>query len=160
MQTREFSIAPSAIAGMLAGRWLGRRWFYFALPVAVAMAASLTDVRWFVVALMLLFIVWPMALFFVWTGEALRPEAVRAAVPHRIVFEESGFVIEYTADADSGRVPPDSERYEWKAVRSIVFGKPYVRLELCSGTFVAVPYDALTAEEWGRIQSMGLRPPV
>lgn len=88
---------------------------------AAALAVGLVtgDLRWGLVALMLLFVVAPMALLLVYFSYALRPEVARAVLPHRLVIEPGRQVtIEYLAgedDGDTRRLPPD-ETVSWERV--------------------------------------------
>ena len=149
IRTEVFAIAPSATAAVLARRWLGRRWLFFILPVVACLIIGLTDWRWVLVALMTVFVLWPMALFFVWTDTALRPEAVRASQPHCLQFDESGFSIFYEQRDGYSNIPP--EQYEWSKVTGCEDSGRYMTLGLRDGGFVRVPAGAVGAADWVQI---------
>lgn len=151
IETTVFAIAPSATSRILAGRRLERRWWLFVLPVAAALVAALADIRWLFVALIMVFMIWPAALFFVWTGAAITVEAARASLPHSIRFDASGLHIAYI-DGENYRTPA-AEFVPWAAIsgreergRNMIF---YAGTRL-----IAVPLDALPPEQWQEIIAM------
>lgn len=70
------------------------------IPMGALAVALLTgDLRWALVALMLLFVVMPMALLLVYFSYVLRPDVARAVLPHRLTIEPGRSVtIEYLPD--------------------------------------------------------------
>lgn len=149
IRTEVFAIAPSATAAMLAQRWLGRRWFLFILP-AGALVAGLADWRWLIVALVMVFVLWPMALFFVWIDAALRPEAVRSAQPHLVEFGPDGLRVVYE-EREGYRTPP-AEWHAWTAVAEVEeCGKLLVH-RMCDGRCVYVPLSCAEPGEWAQIR--------
>lgn len=88
------------------------------VPAAALGVALVTgDLRWGLVALMLLFVVAPMALLLVYFSYALRPEVARAVLPHRLVIEPGRRVtIEYLPDDDDSRRLPPDETVSWERV--------------------------------------------
>ncbi|MCM1337026.1 MAG: hypothetical protein NC187_00895 [Candidatus Amulumruptor caecigallinarius] len=70
------------------------------LPAAALAVALVTqDLRWALVALMLIFVVAPMALLLVYFSYALRPDVARALLPHRLIIRRGDSVtIEYLPD--------------------------------------------------------------
>lgn len=149
IRTEPFAIAPSATAAFLARQWLGRRWLFWALPAVAALLAGLADVRYVVVALMIVFIAWPMALSFVWFGDALAPEAVRASHPHAVEFDEHGISVEYIER--EGFATPAAEHVAWTDVRTVEHGKSYVCFGLHSGHRILVPAGAIAAQQWRQV---------
>lgn len=146
IRTPEFSIAPSATAALLARQWLGRRWLFFVVPVAAALVAGAIDWRWFVVALMMLFIIWPMALFFVWCNHALAPAAVRSSQPHAVEFGPDGLRVEYTPR--EGYRELAAESIPWREIRGVEHSRHTVVYTCADGRTVVVPAKILSAEQW------------
>ena len=137
IRTSEFTIAPSATAAQLAQQWLWKRWFLFVVPVVVLLVMGLWDLRWLIVAMMVIFILWPLALFFVWCTTALAPDAVSASRPHSVIFGERGMTIEYAPEEGFRPIAP--EFIAWKDVREIEQGGKYLSIITVSGRRILVP---------------------
>lgn len=152
ISTDEFTVAPSATAARLARLWLWRRRFFLALPVAALALAGMADWRFLVVALMVVFIIWPMALGFVWINAALAPDAVRASQPHRMEFTDDGIRTVYTPREGYAPVAPQS--VAWGDVKSISdYGRNIV-IELRGGRNVSIPASLLSASQWQQVRAM------
>lgn len=84
--TEPFLTTSGDYFAVLISEWLPRYGWLMALPVvAVAVIGAMThDVRWLLVALMLVFIVAPMAMSFLYTYYMLAPEARRAVLRKRV----------------------------------------------------------------------------
>lgn len=152
ISTDEFTVAPSATAARLARQWLWRRRFFLALPVAALALAGMADWRFLVVALMVVFIIWPMALGFVWMNAALAPDAVRASQPHRMEFTADGIRTVYTPR--DGYPPVAPQLVEWSDVKSITDDGRTVAIEMHDGRNISVPASLLTAAQWQQVRAM------
>lgn len=150
--TEEFSIAPSATAALLARQWLGRRWPFMVLPAAAALVAGMADVRFLVVALMLVFLIWPMALCFVWFGRALDADAVQASRPHRVSFSPDGITVLY-GERD-GYPSPAARHVSRDEVVSVDDAGRYVVFRLAGGRQLPVPAAVLDASQWRQVRLM------
>lgn len=152
ISTDEFTVAPSATAARLARLWLWRRRFFLALPVAALAIAGMADWRFLVVALMVVFIIWPMALGFVWMNAALAPDAVRASQPHRMEFTADGIRTVYTPRDGYPPVAPQS--VVWSDVKSLSDDGRNVVIEMHDGRGISVPASLLTAAQWQQVRAM------
>lgn len=152
ISTDEFTVAPSATAARLARLWLWRRRFFLALPVAALAIAGMADWRFLVVALMVVFIIWPMALGFVWMNAALAPDAVRASQPHRMEFTDDGIRTVYTPRDGYPPVAPQS--VVWSDVKSLSDDGRNVVIEMHDGRGISVPASLLTAAQWQEVRAM------
>lgn len=124
--TEPFTTTSGDYFGILISEWLPRYGWLMAVPViAVAVVGAMThDVRWLLVALMLVFIVAPMAMSFLYTYYMLAPEARRAVLRKRVEILPGNHIrLEYLhpernrpADAGGngadGNVPADDWRAE------------------------------------------------
>ena len=151
IRTAEFSIAPSATATLLARRWLVRRWLFFALPVGVALLAAGVEWRFALVALMMVFVAWPMALSFVWFGEALDPAAVRASQPHVVSFDERGIGVEYAER--EGYVTPPPELTGWGDILATEHDSMRVCYTCRDGRCIVVPSALLEPHQWQQVEA-------
>lgn len=69
-------VAPSVYLGLMARRMAGRRWWLFAIPLAVIATGIFTDWRISLIGLMLVFIVYPMVMSLVMLNHALDPDVI------------------------------------------------------------------------------------
>ena len=152
ISTDEFTVAPSATAARLARLWLWRRRFFLVLPVAALAIAGMADWRFLVVALMVVFIIWPMALGFVWMNAALAPDAVRASQPHRMEFTDDGIRTVYTPRDGYPPVAPQS--VAWSDVKNITDDGRTVAIEMHDGRDISVPASLLTAAQWQQVRAI------
>lgn len=116
------------------------------LPVAVALMAGVFDIRMFVVAFVLMLVIWQMALTFVWLGNALEPASVRASCPHAVEFDEDGFCIVYAER--EGYPTPASECIEWRQVKLVEHEKDRVLYQTESGRLIVVPASVMDVAQW------------
>lgn len=101
---------------------------------ALAAAVATSDLRWVLVALMLLFVVAPMALLLIYFRYALRPQVARAVLPHRLtIIPGESITVEYQPDGAASetsgseehkestprRIPSD-ETIPWSEVDSLI----------------------------------------
>ena len=73
IELQEFCIPQGTFARILLTRHLRRTWWIYAMPVAACAALAFLDVRFLLVALMVVFIMIPMALLLVYINHGLDP---------------------------------------------------------------------------------------
>lgn len=102
--TAIYSLKPSVYTRAVMGRWLGRYFLLLSLPVLAAAIAGAWRVEMLVVALMLVLLVYPFALFNVYFRYALTPKAAFGVIPHRVAVDPAGNLsVEYSPDEDHPR---------------------------------------------------------
>ena len=95
--------------------FLADNWLWMALPVAVcAMLAIFIDVRFVIVAMMVLFIVLPMALALLFFYYGLSPEARWSIMEKSLDVDENGITLDFTDERMKKHVIPKD------GVRSII----------------------------------------
>lgn len=82
--TASFAVAPSLHAAMAASRILSRYWWTAAIPVAVLLAIGLSDWRYAVTALALIFVVLPAVAMFGWFAVTSDADAVADMTEHTL----------------------------------------------------------------------------
>lgn len=82
--TASFAVAPSVHAAMATGRILSRYWWTAAIPVAVLLAIGLSDWRYAVTALALIFVVLPAVTMFGWFAATWDADAVADMTEHTL----------------------------------------------------------------------------
>lgn len=147
------------------GIWIPRYGWTVALPlIACAAIGVFIDTRFLLVALMLLFIVVPMVMSFLYTYYMLTPEARRAITRKEIVIDEDNEMKliylppeqptlkepklgeEYNADnIEVKSFVPDPETIKWKNIKSVKYTTRFVVyiLDTPRLQFILIPYAAL-----------------
>lgn len=128
--------------------WLGRWWWCLIIPVAACFALAATvNVAFTFVGFMILFLIVPTVVMFLYFAHALTDEARMAILPHRISVMSDGIMVDFDSDELTGR--------EYAPV--YIGGHDMVGLEcrahdlmlhLSGGQyrFLLIPYDAIGAE--------------
>lgn len=100
--TAPFRIAPSAYASVVVRQWLRRWWWLVALPPAASLtvAAVSGDVRYLLLAFVLICLVAPLALLFVYYYYALDPRASINLPLHTVACDGVALTIATVAEAD------------------------------------------------------------
>lgn len=163
--TEVFTTTSGQYLAALMGIWLPRYWWSAILPplACAALGAVFNDWRFYLVALMLVFIVIPMGMSFLYTYYLLTPEARRAILPKRVTIEP-GECITLTyepvkdrwryddekgdsddGDKDNNPPVPEPERMDWKMVKGVKFASTYCLyiLDTPRLQFIMVPYSAM-----------------
>jgi len=147
--TSEFRIRQSAfVSGIIAEKCF---WWIFACVLSVIVSAVFgifLDLRFLVVSLMIILLVAPMMLFYVYFNEGLTKENAPNILPHRLTISEQGIIVEVSAKVDEdGDVR--MARFEYPA-RNVGVYKLYggglvipVKGESGRAGRLLLPYDAL-----------------
>lgn len=107
--TSYFKVPAAAMVRHLAGRWV-RVWGVAValVPLGLLAAAAVSrDLRWALVALIVMMVVIPMVMTIVYFAYALRPEVARATIPHRLVIRHGESVTRQYRPDEERRVPRD-----------------------------------------------------
>lgn len=158
-ETSVFTTTSGNYLSTLVGLWLPRHGWKIAVPLVAVAAAGIAipDERLILVALMLLFIVVPMGMSFLYTYYMLTPEARRAVLPKQVVIDPGRSltlryvkeVVEKDADGDEEareEMPvPDDEVIEWSEIRRVKFASTVCIYILSTDRlqFIMVPYEAV-----------------
>lgn len=91
-----YKVAPSRLAGMIMKLWIKRNWWWLALPPAACLVlAAAVDVKFTLIALIMVFLVIPPLMITVYYYHALAPEARMSVLPHRVESLPEGLRIVY-----------------------------------------------------------------
>ncbi len=165
VMTEVFTTTSGQYLAALLGLWLPRYWWSAVLPPAIfaVLGACLDDWRFYLVALMLVFIVIPMGMSFLYTYYLLTPEARRAILPKRVEIAPGKCItLHYEPvrdkwnDAEDDEAKdekeekenppvPETERVDWKMVKGVKFASTYCLyiLDTPRLQFIMVPYAAM-----------------
>lgn len=103
-----FRTEPSAYIKEIVVRWFARNiWLFLLLVVACIILAFSVDTAFIVVAAMIVFIVIPFVIAFVYYGYGLRPSSTRWFLPRVLEVADYGLSIIYKPDERFKQLPPD-----------------------------------------------------
>lgn len=115
MTIEKNSVTSGSYMKQLCFMFLSDYWFWMILPVAVCgMLAYFIDVRFVIVALMVLFIVLPMVLSLLYFYYGLSPEARWSIMEKTADIDDKGITLNFTDERMKKHVIP------WDDVRSII----------------------------------------
>jgi len=90
-------VEPRTYLGLMVRRMLWRRWWLFAIPIAIMAIGCVADWRVAVIGLMLVFIVYPMAMSLVMLNHALSPALIAKTRTTKATFTNGAIIIAPTA---------------------------------------------------------------
>lgn len=98
-----FTLAPTLLARRDLTRIASRYWWCPAIAVAACLTAGLSDWRWIVVALTLIFVLIPTAAMFAWFAILSRPDVVSEIHPHTVSLTHNDeIIVKYLPLPDPG----------------------------------------------------------
>lgn len=128
--TPVFRVSSSRYAAVEAKRWLARIGWIPAIAVLVALIAAMYDSRFLYVALMLVFVVYPMILTLAWLSLISRPLVIRRQQPQSWTIHCDGSVTVSYFDPDGNQT--GTEFIPHDAVSEVDNGDKYITLHLMS----------------------------
>lgn len=128
ISTDIFNINAKAISHTLVTLY-GKKWFMptFGVLLPMVLLGAIFDLRWVIVALMILFIVLPMVLAFLFFYYGLDPVSVVNSPPHALEFGDNAItvyiyeMVECSPDTDSSSSSPENKNpdFKTKAIKEI-----------------------------------------
>ncbi len=119
-------------------------WWWVVAAITIGCGiASLFDLRWAFVGLIVIFLIVPFAIINIYFSRLLNPEARRALAEKQVVFRPGEEIIISYTDPDT---PLPEERIGWERIMGITSGKKYARIALSgdSQPFILIAREALT----------------
>lgn len=142
-----FSIEPRRYVATVASRYLWRYGWLGIPPIAAVLALALTDIRFVYVALMLLFVAYPMMLMLIYYSYAFKPQAIKATLAHHIEYDEEGIKVVY--DEDHPLAVTDN--FKWSDINGYEDKGNRVLLTIFKNKpdqFIALPQNAMDTDRW------------
>jgi len=143
--TETCSVSAGDYLRELVSLWLPRNWWMIVLPPLpfVALCAFTGDLRWAMVALMVIFIVLPMLLSLLYFWHMLAPEVRLSLLPHTAEISREGIRILYSSVSEDYTPKPDF--IPASGVRATLFRPRFLvyRLRGRGLTVLLIPYTAL-----------------
>ncbi len=134
----------------VAGLWAARWWWTIALPITACFIFAATNIAFAFVALMILFIIIPMIISFLYFYYALTPEAIMAMRNKRIHFSTKDITITYEPANEEDSTPAYPPAHiDWNDVISIEYRSRDMILHLKGSRyrFLLIPYEAIGSRE-------------
>lgn len=139
--TEVFRATPGSYVRRVMGMWTGRWWWTMALPLAVTLVLTLWEPVWFFVALMILFLLVPGVMFFVYYRYALTPEAMTAIQDKTVAVGPDGLTVRLMDKDKDIRIPAADILSVEDTGKTLV-----VRLKGSPFHHLAIPVSALDAD--------------
>lgn len=152
IETDAYRCSAGKYMRMLAGIWLWRWWWALMLPLCVLFYLAVTvNVAWAYVALMLIFIVFPTLVMFMFLTQVTTPEAIVATQLKTLSFNNNGICVNF--------VKVDTEENSLQIYKSICFEwSEFDRFEQSGGgitlykknnryRLLYIPYSAISGKE-------------
>lgn len=136
------AVAASELVAQLCRLFFARNWMWFALPVLVLAALAFVNVNFLLVALMTLFVVYPMVLTLVYFNYAFTPEARWSILAKEINLDDDGLHMHFE------HVSMQPHTIKWSEVSSMKWGSNSLLLMLRGSKyiFLAIPASELIDE--------------
>lgn len=113
--TEVFRTEAGTYMRIVLGRWLRQNYWWLVVPTLLCLALAITVSAAFVfVALIVVFLLYPMSMMIVYFNYALSPEACAEVSAHRVEFTTDGLIIDYMSRPDV-----ENERTEYEIVKSV-----------------------------------------
>lgn len=141
IETEIYKVAASRYGRRVVMRLASRWWWALALPLGAAIIVGIWDWRWWFVALVMIFILYPGLLFIAYYYYALSPEAVRAILPQRAQITPDAVTLIYYPIAE-GCNAPKPRVIPKKDIRSVSLEGNYIDLQLDKEEVIEIPKSA------------------
>lgn len=121
--TAPFTSTPNGYVRRVAVMWICRWWWAVLLPVAACGVAAFREPMWIFVALMIVCLLYPALIAFIYFNYALTPEARKTVIPHTVTVSDKGVKLSFPENGDSVRYAPE-------IIRSVEYGNRSVTINL------------------------------
>lgn len=159
MTTEIYKVGPSVLATYIMKQWCRRNWWIMALPPAICLVlAAAVDVKFLLIALMMVFVVLPPMMITVYFYHALAPEARMTVLSHRAEMTADGLRLIYEPLAEDVPPRPD-DIIVWSRVKAIKVTSQFIAYHLDTGKYciLLIPHSAFKTPEkygtWTALQS-------
>lgn len=142
-----FRIEPRRYIKTIASRCLWRYGWIAAIPLAIVFALSLTDIRFIYLALMIIFVAYPMALMLLYYNYALKPQAVAATLNHHLEYDNDCIIVVFDEEHPLAR----TYDIKWSDIADYEYKGEWVLLTFFDNRidcFLALPQRAMSDNQW------------
>ena len=137
MKTLEFKTSSGEYVKLVFTSFFQKYWWCFALPLLATIALMQINVNFVFVALTLIFIVYPMALSFVYFAYCIVKEIRWSMLPKTLETGEQGLILTFEKSTHT---------IEWNELTGYKIKRRFIALELKPRkfTYLIIPYEAFT----------------
>ena len=133
-----------------------RKWVYAgcsAVVICMAVSAFTYDLRWGIIALMILLLIMPLMLSIAYYANAFRPLSVYNLLEHSISADRSGLTVIIRTDSAAGEENSEPVirkiHYHWKELKNYRPSSDSITLSFGSenGGFIIIPFSTFNSTE-------------
>ncbi len=132
-------VSPQHYFGRLLRIWLSRNWVWFALTIALLVGLSVHNQLFIYVGLIVLFLVFPMILMFLWFAYALHPDCRASILSKTVELKPNGLACIF----DDGR----TETIAWQQIEQISIISDDIIFHLSKYVFFILPSSAFQSPD-------------
>ncbi len=150
IETQPFKTSSGIYISAVFKQWLSRYWWAVVLPELLCVILAFThNIAFAFVALMLLFIIYPIILSFIYFYYALTPRAVSSLFNRKITITQQGLHISYIQPEENNdknyKIPAD-ETILWNEIKSANYSGRYCTLHLRNSSYcyIIIPFNSIT----------------
>lgn len=149
MTTETYKVGAPTLATYIMKQWCRRNWWVMALPPAICLVLAATvDVKFVLIALMMVFVVLPPIMITVYFYHALAPEARMTILPHRAEILPDGIRLVYEPLAEDIPARPD-DMITWQRIKEAKVTPEHIAYRLTPGKYciMLIPRSAFKTPE-------------
>ena len=146
IESEIFRISPTTYLQATAGSIMPRLWLFAGLPLLACLIAAVWEPKMLFVALILLFLIIPMAVFHIYFMRLLTPEARFAVTPKHVTISPDAAITVTFHTADEENTPQGCETIAAGSIKSWRITRKHI-IAAVSGrkTPLIIPLEALPA---------------
>ena len=127
-------VSPQHYFGLLLRTWLRGNWAWFVLLFALLVGLSIHNPLFIYVGLILIFLVFPLILYYLWFAYALHPDCRASILSKSVELNHEGILCKF----DDGR----EEFIPWERISHISYSSTDIIFHLSKYIFFILPCDA------------------
>ena len=152
MTSETFALTPQSYLNRLAGDWLSRNWLLLSLPFLATLLWAMFDERAFYVALIMIFLLYPMGLTIVLVNYGPSEQSVKTIWPKQMTLSDDKLSIFYLPKIDNEddsdvRILP-CENYSWQDITGYETTSRFIILKTGRrlDDRIIIPFEAMSDE--------------
>lgn len=146
MISEPFALAPRTYLNKLAGEWLSRNWLLLSAPFVAVLIWTMFDIRAVYVALILIFLLYPMGLTLVWFNYALSPQSIKTISNKRMSISDEGVSITYLPKNEEKTSSLRGEFFSWQEISGYEISSKHIIIKTGDrlDNRIIIPFDAIS----------------
>ncbi len=131
ISTKPYKINTRIICHIMLKQWLCKWWWTIALPVAALLAVGCFDLRFMLVAFIVIMVVIPQALFLIYFSKLLTPNMKTALAMTEIEIEPGRMIAVTSLISTNGNEIKGehiTRRFAWDKITKCIFSRDYIAI--------------------------------